>query len=294
MSSARSTAANGSSSGSMNSRPITCSTMTRPPAVRRIDVGAEARGSFRIVQRPQQSVLTADVVEDLAAVPGVVAGGDDIDARLIELAADLRGDTEPVGGVFAVDDDEVEFEVPAQLRNAVADRPPAGTTDDVAAEKKLHPGDLIAEESSGAFAANQPVAGQDPVDRLIPAVARHGFDHLRGEADADCKRPSSAPLAPRSAASVRSYQPRPWPRRAPRAINRQQRHQQRVGDDTRAPRPAADGSRKRPEAGRSPGRQRRKTSTSHPSSIAGSAHASPAPSSRASNGRTSSSVEMGQ
>ena len=96
------------------------------------------RRAGREVQRPQQPRVAVDIADDLAPVPDVVAGGDDVDAAVIELGADLVGDAEAVRGVLAVDDDEIE---PSSWRSRGMcgdDRVAPGPPHHVAAQQQPH------------------------------------------------------------------------------------------------------------------------------------------------------------
>ena len=68
----------------------------------------------------------------------MVAGGHDIGAGIDGLEKDVFGDAEAAGGVLAVDDDEIEFQV-ARSGRAVVPRPPsAGLADHVTQKQKSH------------------------------------------------------------------------------------------------------------------------------------------------------------
>src|SRR5208283_5438479 len=75
-------------------------------------VPAEAGRAHGIVGRPQQAsrqrtfvaVGRIHVLDDLALVPDVVAGGDDIDAELEQLFGNLRSDPEAAGGILTISD----------------------------------------------------------------------------------------------------------------------------------------------------------------------------------------------
>ena len=95
----------------MNSRHITFITTIFWPRARLEQVGAPARRAGREVERPQQALVLGDVGDDVALVPDMVAGGDAVDAGIVQLGADLGGDAEARGGVLAVDDDEIEAEL---------------------------------------------------------------------------------------------------------------------------------------------------------------------------------------
>src|SRR5207248_8313354 len=99
----------------------------------RIDVAAASWRTFGKIRRTQQVRVVGDVGDDFTAVPHVVAGRDGVDARLVELAADLVGDAEAGGGVLAVDDDEIEGELSPEPRDVLGDDGAAGPADDVAA-----------------------------------------------------------------------------------------------------------------------------------------------------------------
>ncbi len=84
---------------------------------------------------PQQARIAVDIGNDLAPVPDMVAGGDDIDAAGIEFGADLVGDAEAVRGVLAVDDDEIERQFAAQARQMRADHLAPRPPDHIAAQQ---------------------------------------------------------------------------------------------------------------------------------------------------------------
>ncbi len=77
----------------------------------------------RVVERAQQSRLRVDVAEDFLLIPDVVAAGDDRRSRAQQFDADPRRDAAPVGGVLAVDDEEVDPVLLAQARPGFDDRP---------------------------------------------------------------------------------------------------------------------------------------------------------------------------
>ena len=100
-----------------------------------INVGAETGRPLRIVERTEQARVFGDVADGLPPVPDVVAGGDGVGAGLVERPADLLGDAEAVGGVLAVDEDEIEAEALSQLGQPLAHDVAAGAADDIAAIK---------------------------------------------------------------------------------------------------------------------------------------------------------------
>ena len=108
------------------------------PTRRLEQVGAPARRAGGKVDRPQQPLVLGDVGNDLALVPGMVAGGDAVDTGLVELGADLGGDAEARRRVLAVHDHEVEAELAPETRDLLDHRIAAGAADDVATEQNFH------------------------------------------------------------------------------------------------------------------------------------------------------------
>jgi hypothetical protein len=78
------------------------------------------------------------VLEDLFFVPDVIAGGDNVSAEVEELVGDGRGEAEAAGGVFSVDDEEIDGVGFKDVREVFADDVAAGGTEDVADEKDIH------------------------------------------------------------------------------------------------------------------------------------------------------------
>src|SRR5205823_5015768 len=69
---------------------------------------------------------------DLALVPDVVAGGNDVDSRGEERIGGRRGEPQPAGDVLAVGGDEVDGPLLAQPRQLLLDGLAPGLADDVA------------------------------------------------------------------------------------------------------------------------------------------------------------------
>jgi hypothetical protein len=109
-----------------------------PPLADRVDEAAVARRPGRKVGGTKQAGITGDIGDDLAAVPDMVSGGDDIDAGGIEFAADLVCDAEAGGGVLAIDDDEIEGQLAAETRQVFDHARPSRAAHDVAAEQNSH------------------------------------------------------------------------------------------------------------------------------------------------------------
>ena len=113
-------------------------------------IHAPARHVGRIIRRAQQAaggaVLVAvgglKVVDDLALVPDVVAGGDDIDAQIEQVFRQRAGDAEAAGGVFSVRDHQIDGAVFHQAGQTVFDDVASGASENVADEENVHGGRL--------------------------------------------------------------------------------------------------------------------------------------------------------
>ena len=109
----------------------------RPAVVAsRATIAAVARRAGRVVGRPQQPRLGADVVERFLLVPDVVARGHHVDAAVEQLVADLARDAEAGGRVLGVGDDEVDRVAVDEGRQPVLDQVAPGPADDVADEEQ--------------------------------------------------------------------------------------------------------------------------------------------------------------
>jgi len=78
------------------------------------------------------------VLDQLFLVPDVVAGGDDVGAKVEEFFSERGRDAEAAGGVFAVDDGEVDLVAFAHMRQMFADDPAPGTSEDITYEEDFH------------------------------------------------------------------------------------------------------------------------------------------------------------
>jgi hypothetical protein len=78
------------------------------------------------------------VFEDLALVPDVIAGGDDVGAEIEEFLGDGGGDAEASGSVFAVDDEEIDCVGFEDVGEMFADDVAAGGAKDIADKKDVH------------------------------------------------------------------------------------------------------------------------------------------------------------
>ena len=91
----------------MKTRPIKLSTPTlTPPGVD--DPAAASGRAGRIIRRPDDPVGLVERAAELALVPDVVAGGDEVDAGREHLVGGLLREPEAAGGVFAVGDHEID------------------------------------------------------------------------------------------------------------------------------------------------------------------------------------------
>jgi hypothetical protein len=78
------------------------------------------------------------VLDDLFFVPDVVAGGDDVGAEVEEFFGDGGCDAEAAGGVFAVDDKEIDGVSLEDVGEVLAYDVAAGRSEDVADEENVH------------------------------------------------------------------------------------------------------------------------------------------------------------
>lgn len=78
------------------------------------------------------------VFEDLLLVPDVVAGGDDVRTEVEDLFGEGGGDAEASGGVFAVDDEEIDGVGFEDVGEMLADDVAAGRSEDVADKENVH------------------------------------------------------------------------------------------------------------------------------------------------------------
>ena len=112
-------------------------------------VEAEAGGADGVVGGAEDAAAAlvrvggdGHVLEDLFLVPDVVAGGDDVGAEVEELFGDGGRDAEAAGGVFAVDDEEVDGVGFEDVGEVFADDVAAGGAEDVADEEDIHLGEF--------------------------------------------------------------------------------------------------------------------------------------------------------
>src|SRR5260370_35602413 len=128
--------------------------------------------AFREVGGTQDAGIAVDVGDQLALVPDMVPGGQDIDAAIIELAAKALCQATAARRIFGVDDNEVDGELTAQGREALLDRIPPGAPDHVAAEQDIHAiSDRLArpEGRGGAAAAGRVALLRGPASQVAAA-----------------------------------------------------------------------------------------------------------------------------
>ena len=108
-------------------------------------VEAEARSSGGVVGGAEDAAAAevriggnGHVLEDLALVPDVVAGGDDVRSHVEDFFGERGGDAEAAGGVFAVDDEEVDGVGFDDVGEMLAYDVAAGGAEDVADEEDVH------------------------------------------------------------------------------------------------------------------------------------------------------------
>src|SRR4051794_15929249 len=154
------------------------------------DRHARAGVRAQVVVRAQQPRLAIEVGEDLAAVVGVVAQGDHVDAGAEQLVGGLRGDPHPARAVLAVDHDEGRLVALAQHRQQVQEDLSTRPADQVAHEKdrccrahhRYFDRAVMADESrqlpppgadpmdDAQFAGHDPLAAQAPPATVAPVV----------------------------------------------------------------------------------------------------------------------------
>ena len=125
--------------------------------------GAAARRAGGIIERPNEARRALDKDQRLLLIPGMIAERHRIDAGLDQLAIDRFRDAEAAGGVLAIGDDQIEFPVADELRQALGDDSPPAPPDNVADEKNAHAQPFIAiasrSVSTRSSRASRSVAG---------------------------------------------------------------------------------------------------------------------------------------
>src|SRR6185312_13377890 len=96
-----------------------------------------ARRPRREIGRAQDARVAVDRADQLALIPHMVPGGQDVGPGLVKLARQLVGKAKAVRRVLGVDDREVEREAAPQSRQMRRDGISAGFSDDVTAQEDI-------------------------------------------------------------------------------------------------------------------------------------------------------------
>ena len=99
--------------------------------------------AVRVVRRPHHPVGAVEEVIGVAVAVDVVAGRDQVGARVEDVLRGVLGDPQAAGRVLAVDDDVVGPAALAQLRHRRREPAAARAADDVADEEDPHRGHPI-------------------------------------------------------------------------------------------------------------------------------------------------------
>src|SRR5258708_12979867 len=79
-----------------------------------MDPPACSRRVFREIGWPQETGVAADIGDDLALIPDVIAGRQDVDPTIVELAAKAFGQAETPPPILAVYHPELDVALPPQ------------------------------------------------------------------------------------------------------------------------------------------------------------------------------------
>jgi len=97
-----------------------------------------SRRVFREIGWPQETGVAADIGDDLTLIPDVIAGRQDVDPTIVELAAKAFGQAEPARRVLSVYHHEVDVELPPQAGYTLSDGITAGSPYHVTAKQNFH------------------------------------------------------------------------------------------------------------------------------------------------------------
>jgi hypothetical protein len=103
--------------------------MHPPPCPRRV---------FREIGWPQETRVAADIGDDLTLIPDVIAGRQDVDPTIVELAAKAFGQAETARRVLGVYHHEIDVELPPQAGYMLSYGITAGSPYHVAAKQNFH------------------------------------------------------------------------------------------------------------------------------------------------------------
>jgi hypothetical protein len=102
------------------------------------EIAAVAGHTGRVIGRPEQAWLRADVVDGFLLRPDVIARGHDIDAPAEDLVADFTRDPGTGRGVLRVGDHQVDLMMIDESSHAAAHEIASRFSDNVADEEDAH------------------------------------------------------------------------------------------------------------------------------------------------------------
>ena len=103
---------------------------------------AAAGAAIREIRRAQQAGLVGQVIHDFAAIPTVVAAGEDVDAIVEEFVGQAWGNAESGCGIFAIGDDQIDFFLGYDVGETVANDLASRRANDVTDEENAHGGSV--------------------------------------------------------------------------------------------------------------------------------------------------------
>ena len=95
-------------------------------------------GAFGVVGGTQQARLPRQVIEDLALVPDVIAGGQHVEPEREEVLGDRRRNAEAAGRILGIGDRQVDVIRRDDVLQVIGDDAAAGRSEDVADEENVH------------------------------------------------------------------------------------------------------------------------------------------------------------
>ena len=109
----------------------------------RPDKDASARRAGGKIGGAKQTRLVRKIFHDFAAVPNVVAAGEDFNAQAEQFLSNPRSDAEARGGILAIGDAKIDLALGENVRQALANDASAGRADNVTDEKNVHSFNLV-------------------------------------------------------------------------------------------------------------------------------------------------------
>ncbi len=101
-----------------------------------------AWAAIRKIRGAQQARLVGQVIHDFAAVPAVIAAGEDVDSVVEKFVGQARGDAESGSGIFAIGDDQIDFFLGHDVGETVANDLASWRANDVTDEENTHAGSV--------------------------------------------------------------------------------------------------------------------------------------------------------